>query len=149
MRIWSFLGILLVTRVTTGCVTRVHGEAHAEPARVRVVHQPARVRVVTRAAPARVHVVTRAAPARVHVVTRAEPVRVHVVTRVKPPPPPQVRVHVEAHAKLPPPPRVHVEAHAGGSISSGSSGRCPPGHVWSDGKCHSTGKGNDPKHHKK
>jgi hypothetical protein len=142
MRISIFLGVLLVTRVTTGCVTRVHGEAHAEA-------EPARVRVVHHSEPARVRVVTRAKPARVHVVTRAKPARVHVVTRVKPPPPPQVRVHVEAHAKLPPPPRVHVEAHAKGGISSGSSGRCPPGHVWSDGKCHSTGKGNDPNHHKK
>jgi hypothetical protein len=22
--------------------------------------------------------------------------------------------------------------------------KCPPGHVWSDGNCHDTGKGNDP-----
>lgn len=26
---------------------------------------------------------------------------------------------------------------------------CPPGHVWSDGRCHDKGKGHDPhKHHK-
>ena len=28
---------------------------------------------------------------------------------------------------------------------SGSRGKCPPGHVWSDGKCHSTGHGNEKK----
>ena len=139
MRIASFLGVLLVTGVTTGCVTRVRGEAHvrAEPARVRVVHhtEPVRVRVVTRAAPP----------------PPPPPPRVHVEGHAAPPPPPQV--HVEVHAAPPPPPQVHVEAHgeahAGGSVSTGSSGHCPPGHVWSDGKCHSTGKGNDPNHHKK
>jgi hypothetical protein len=30
------------------------------------------------------------------------------------------------------------------SRSAASAKRCPPGHQWSDGRCHSTGKGNDP-----
>jgi hypothetical protein len=29
------------------------------------------------------------------------------------------------------------------SKSSNNSKKCPPGHVWSDGKCHDTGKGHD------
>lgn len=27
--------------------------------------------------------------------------------------------------------------------------KCPPGHQWSDGKCHDTGKGHDPNKHAK
>jgi hypothetical protein len=30
------------------------------------------------------------------------------------------------------------------SLTSRPSAKCPPGHRWSDGQCHSTGKGNDP-----
>lgn len=29
-----------------------------------------------------------------------------------------------------------------------SGASCPPGHVWSDGKCHDRGKGHDPAKHK-
>ena len=32
------------------------------------------------------------------------------------------------------------------SGATGGSGNCPPGHTWSDGQCHSTGKGHDPNH---
>lgn len=28
-------------------------------------------------------------------------------------------------------------------ISKTKAKKCPPGHVWSDGKCHNTGKGHD------
>ena len=31
--------------------------------------------------------------------------------------------------------------------SASSAERCPPGHQWSDGRCHSKGKGNDPAKH--
>jgi len=31
----------------------------------------------------------------------------------------------------------------GVSRSAVSSKKCPPGHVWSDGQCHSKGKGHD------
>ncbi len=31
----------------------------------------------------------------------------------------------------------------GQSRSAVSAKKCPPGHVWSDGACHSTGKGHD------
>jgi hypothetical protein len=57
-----------------------------------------------------------------------------------------VNVHVVQRAE-PARASVHVVQRADGGHSSESSGRCPPGHVWSDGKCHSTGKGHDPKHH--
>ena len=30
-----------------------------------------------------------------------------------------------------------------------TSSNCPPGHRWSDGKCHDTGKGHDPAKHAK
>lgn len=36
------------------------------------------------------------------------------------------------------PPRAGVKA-----------GKCPPGHVWSDGRCHNKGKGHDPAKHEK
>jgi hypothetical protein len=29
--------------------------------------------------------------------------------------------------------------------SGASADKCPPGHVWSDGQCHSQGKGHDKK----
>jgi len=33
--------------------------------------------------------------------------------------------------------------------SETSAKKCPPGHQWSDGRCHATGKGNDPAKHNK
>ena len=85
MRSSIFLGILLVTGATTGCVVRARGGAYTETERREV-----------------------------HVVHHDEPAR----TR-----------------------EVHVVHHEGGG-----GGNCPPGHRWSDGKCHSTGKGHDPHH---
>ncbi len=35
------------------------------------------------------------------------------------------------------------------SRSAASADECPPGHRWSDGRCHSTGKGHDPDKHRK
>lgn len=92
MRSSIFLGVLLVTGTTTGCVVRARSHVYTET-------EPARTREV--------HVVHRNEPAReVHVVHHNEPAReVHVV--------------------------------------DGSAGKCPPGHRWSDGRCHSTGKGHD------
>ncbi len=40
-----------------------------------------------------------------------------------------------------------VARPAGKSSSAASAGKCPPGHQWSDGRCHSTGKGHDPAKH--
>ncbi len=37
---------------------------------------------------------------------------------------------------------VIVPGH-GQSRAAVSSKKCPPGHVWSDGACHGTGKGHD------
>lgn len=37
----------------------------------------------------------------------------------------------------------------GRSRSAASADKCPPGHRWSDGRCHSTGKGHDPEKHRK
>jgi hypothetical protein len=34
-----------------------------------------------------------------------------------------------------------VGVHSSGAKASK---KCPPGHEWSDGQCHSTGKGHDP-----
>ncbi len=31
--------------------------------------------------------------------------------------------------------------------SEASATKCPPGHQWSDGRCHATGKGHDPAKH--
>jgi hypothetical protein len=36
-----------------------------------------------------------------------------------------------------------VVHHPRGARSGVSSQRCPPGHQWSDGRCHSTGHGGD------
>jgi hypothetical protein len=36
-----------------------------------------------------------------------------------------------------------VVRHPRGARSGLSSKRCPPGHQWSDGRCHATGRGND------
>jgi hypothetical protein len=33
--------------------------------------------------------------------------------------------------------------------SEASAKNCPPGHQWSDGRCHATGKGHDPAKHGK
>lgn len=59
------------------------------------------------------------------------------------PPPPVIVV----------PPKVSVEVGVGIGVGVGvktshksvKTKKCPPGHVWSDGKCHSTGKGNEKK----
>ncbi len=40
---------------------------------------------------------------------------------------------------------VHVPGHE--SRSAVSAKKCPPGHQWSDGRCHDTGKGRDPAKH--
>jgi len=32
--------------------------------------------------------------------------------------------------------------------SSRANDDCPPGHRWSDGRCHDTGKGHDPNKHR-
>jgi hypothetical protein len=34
--------------------------------------------------------------------------------------------------------------HAHRSEASSVKKKCPPGHEWSDGRCHSKGKGHDP-----
>ena len=40
---------------------------------------------------------------------------------------------------------VHTPYARSRSASSASAGKkCPPGHQWSDGRCHDKGKGNDP-----
>jgi hypothetical protein len=42
------------------------------------------------------------------------------------------------------------KARSAAAVSSSSSGKkCPPGHTWSDGRCHDTGKGHDPAKHQK
>lgn len=33
--------------------------------------------------------------------------------------------------------------------SSASAKKCPPGHQWSDGRCHEKGKGHDPAKHER
>ncbi len=35
----------------------------------------------------------------------------------------------------------------GANRSAVSAKKCPPGHQWSDGRCHDRGKGNDPAKH--
>ncbi len=40
-----------------------------------------------------------------------------------------------------------VAGVAGVGVRLPLGGKCPPGHVWSDGRCHEKGKGHDPKHH--
>jgi hypothetical protein len=41
-------------------------------------------------------------------------------------------------------------ASSAAAVSSSSSGKkCPPGHTWSDGRCHDTGKGHDSAKHQK
>ena len=35
------------------------------------------------------------------------------------------------------------------SPKAASAKKCPPGHTWSDGRCHDTGKGHDPAKHQK
>lgn len=42
---------------------------------------------------------------------------------------------------------VHTPFARTHSASSAQPERCPPGHRWSDGTCHSTGKGHDPNKH--
>ncbi len=42
---------------------------------------------------------------------------------------------------------VHVPP--GQARSAASVERCPPGHQWSDGRCHAAGKGHDPAKHMK
>lgn len=43
----------------------------------------------------------------------------------------------------------HQTMFYGHSSSALSSSHCPPGHRWSDGKCHDQGKGHDPAKHSK
>ncbi len=40
---------------------------------------------------------------------------------------------------------VHVPVAS--SSSAQSAKKCPPGHQWSDGRCHDKGKGHDPAKH--
>ncbi len=42
---------------------------------------------------------------------------------------------------------VVVPAHSRHSATSVE--RCPPGHQWSDGRCHERGKGHDPAKHER
>ena len=42
-----------------------------------------------------------------------------------------------------------VVAPRGTSRSAASAKDCPPGHQWSDGRCHAKGKGHDPAKHNK
>ncbi len=42
---------------------------------------------------------------------------------------------------------VHVPVAAHGSGATAQ--RCPPGHQWSDGRCHAKGKGHDPAKHER
>ena len=42
-----------------------------------------------------------------------------------------------------------IVAPRGVTRSEASAKKCPPGHQWSDGRCHATGKGNDPAKHEK
>ena len=37
---------------------------------------------------------------------------------------------------------------AGTKPAAAKGKQCPPGHLWSDGKCHAKGKGHDPAKHK-
>ena len=37
--------------------------------------------------------------------------------------------------------------HHHGRSNARAGGDCPPGHRWSDGNCHSSGKGHDPNKH--
>jgi hypothetical protein len=39
---------------------------------------------------------------------------------------------------------VRVDRPRSSSAAVTSDEDCPPGHRWSDGKCHATGKGHDP-----
>jgi hypothetical protein len=74
--------------------------------------------------------------ARSHVYTETEPARTREVYVVHHNEPARTReVHVVHHEE----PARAREVH----VVDGSGGRCPPGHRWSDGKCHSTGKGRD------
>lgn len=40
-----------------------------------------------------------------------------------------------------------VVAPRGATSSAASMKKCPPGHQWSDGRCHARGKGHDPAKH--
>lgn len=42
---------------------------------------------------------------------------------------------------------VFVSPRPAGRGSAVSARKCPPGHQWSDGSCHSRGKGHDPAKH--
>ena len=39
---------------------------------------------------------------------------------------------------------IPVERRGSSKSAVTSEEKCPPGHRWSDGKCHDTGKGHDP-----
>jgi hypothetical protein len=42
---------------------------------------------------------------------------------------------------------IAVRVPVGTSRSAVSAKKCPPGHQWSDGRCHGKGKGHDPAKH--
>ncbi|UQA59324.1 hypothetical protein [Polyangium aurulentum] len=110
MRNALFLGILLVSTVTTGCVVEARGGAYADssPRYYSNSRRPTRGNTYTPARPTASRPVTTTRPTTTGSYANTGVVRPSPMT------------------------------------SSGSNENCPPGHRWSDGRCHDTGKGHDP-----